>query len=86
MSYNTLKSYDRNTLSREDEQDYSVSKCYGNICSIKNNDIAEHDVLGNRSINKEEYSTISLRGSIHPPYSDCYGKPDCKNKFYEGVS
>jgi hypothetical protein len=74
MSYNTLKSYDRNTLNREDEQDYSVSKCYGNVCSVKSNE------------QKEDYSTISLRGSIHPPYSDCYGNPNCKKKHYEGVS
>lgn len=43
MSYNTLNSYSKNTLSREDNQDYTVSKCYNNTCSIKSKDINQND-------------------------------------------
>lgn len=91
MSYNTLNNYYKNTLNKEENQDYTVSKCYGNICSLKNNeskDYINNEYYKNKNSNiyVEDYSTISLRGSIHPPYSNCYGNPDCKRPKYTGVS
>lgn len=51
MSYNTLNSYSKNTLSREDNQDYTVSKCYNNTCSIKSKDINQNNINQNDIIN-----------------------------------
>lgn len=84
MSYNTLSSYSKNTLHREDEQDYSVSKCYGNFSSSSKRNSCESSI--NLNNYKEDYSGISLRGSIRSPYSSCYGNPDCKQKTFTGVN
>lgn len=90
-SYAKLNNYSQVTLTRENRQDTSMSKCMGGLCAMKP-DIQSHDQQHNQtnehSSNVEQYGGFSLRAAIRPPYSNCWGKGggDCSKKSYPAVS
>jgi len=82
--YVTLDNYSQNTLTREDRQDITVSKCLGGVFAV--------GVNGNQPLqedfnSQEQYGSFSLRAAVRPPYNQCWGSTEgtCDNKTYPGV-
>jgi hypothetical protein len=76
MSYATLEKYDY-TLKKDDDQDYTVSKCLGGVCGIGGE---------KQPVKKEEFGAFSLRAAVRPPYSQCYGQSDCNPPKLDAVT
>lgn len=89
-SYANLNNYSQITLTRENRQDTSMSKCMGGLCAMKPNIQAhQQDNQTNEHLsNVEQYGGFSLRAAIRPPYNKCWGEGEgeCSKKSYPAVS
>lgn len=85
-SYASLNNYSQITLTRENRQDRSMSKCMGGLCAMKPD---KPDKQTNEDFSHvEQYGGFSLRAAIRPPYSQCWGanEGECAKKPYPAVS
>lgn len=79
MSYLTLDSYTKNTSSKEERQDITVSKCLGGVCAVGSNSCNANNRQQIKENYEEPYGTISLRGSVRPPYGQQWNESSCSS-------
>jgi len=82
-TYANLNNYSQITLTRENRQDISMSKCMGGLSVTKPYNQTNKDFSS-----VEQYGGFSLRAAIRPPYNQCWGSTDgdCAKKSYPSVS
>lgn len=81
--YLTLTKYSQNTLTKENNQDTSLSTCLD--CLHTDRSIHKHT---KEDFSHEQYGAFSIRAAVRPPYSKCWGTSDsnCPKKTYPAVS
>lgn len=84
--YVTLDNYSQNTLSKEDNQDWSMSKCAGGLCKVGGGQQLHKEDF--KVSSEEQYGSFSLRAAVRPPYNQSWGTEDgvYPKKIYPAVS
>ena len=85
-TYASLDNYSVTTLTRENRQDRSMSKCMGGLCAMKPEKQPEEQ-SEEQPASVEQYGGFSLRAAIRPPYNQCWGSEGghCPKKNYPAV-